>query len=425
MEAIREPLHLLLAEDVGATVLLTEKALEKSGVGTTLSIVNDGEEALQYLYREGRYREADDYREPNVILLDLNLPKVDGRVVLRKIKADEKLNRIPVVVMTNSDDPEDIRACYEAGASIYVTKPTRFEGYVELVKSVERYWKLAEVVRDPEMAQIAKAENVSTVSASSEAEPASKSIDLLVVDDDPPTVLLIETLLERSDQAFVVRSAGDRDEAFEQIEKRCPGCLILDHYLPGTNSLEIMKELGSRGYDIPVVLLTGSYDPRFSESALQCGATHVLHKGELSQFELGEIVIESIQKKGMTGIPPLEPPTASQSADLFGDLVETIDEAVVSTDKRGTVVYTSNKVRDTLGVEPITLLGKDAFASDGPFEGKLTHPKGGSEPQLSEIELSRGDGDGRRLQVRLMAVRPGEDGYEKSVVVIFKELIGS
>jgi two-component system response regulator len=99
--------------------------------------VEDGVEALDYLYRRGKYKSA---TRPDLILLDLNLPKKDGREVLAEIKSDDELKTIPVVVMTTSDADSDIRRAYALHANCYVTKPADFDAYVGLVQSIERFW---------------------------------------------------------------------------------------------------------------------------------------------------------------------------------------------------------------------------------------------------------------------------------------------
>lgn len=127
----------LLVEDNPGDVRLTREALNEGGRQIRLSVVNDGLEAMRYLRREGAYGGAE---RPNLILLDLNLPKKDGREVLSEIKADIDLRAIPVVVMTTSDAPPDIRRAYDLHANCYVTKPADFDDFVALVRSIEIFW---------------------------------------------------------------------------------------------------------------------------------------------------------------------------------------------------------------------------------------------------------------------------------------------
>lgn len=130
-------LGVLLVEDNPGDVRLTREALSEGGRQIRLNVVNDGLEAMRYLRREGAYSGAG---RPNLILLDLNLPKKDGREVLSEIKADKDLRLIPVVVMTTSDAPPDIRRAYDLHANCYVTKPADFGDFVTLVRSIETFW---------------------------------------------------------------------------------------------------------------------------------------------------------------------------------------------------------------------------------------------------------------------------------------------
>jgi CheY-like chemotaxis protein len=134
------PVEILLVEDSPNDVEMTVRALKNGRVSLTnhLTVARDGQEALDILFGRGNH---DRYR-PGLILLDLNLPKVDGREVLEKIKADPKLRRIPVVVLTVSNREEDVARCYDVGANTYITKPVRFEDFIKVVKTIKRYWIL-------------------------------------------------------------------------------------------------------------------------------------------------------------------------------------------------------------------------------------------------------------------------------------------
>lgn len=131
---------ILLAEDDADDRLLVREALAEGRVLNELRCVEDGEELLDYLRRQGRYADPETSPRPGLVLLDLNMPRKDGREALREIKADPDLRRIPVVVMTTSKAEEDIFRSYDLGASSYITKPVTFERLVELMKVMGRYW---------------------------------------------------------------------------------------------------------------------------------------------------------------------------------------------------------------------------------------------------------------------------------------------
>ena len=133
------PIHILLAEDDPDDRMLTRRALVESRMETTFAAVKNGEELMQYLRREGAYAEGEASR-PDLILLDLNMPRKDGREALREIKADPRLRSIPVVVLTTSKTEEDILRSYDLGVSSFIVKPVAFEALVEVVKTLGKYW---------------------------------------------------------------------------------------------------------------------------------------------------------------------------------------------------------------------------------------------------------------------------------------------
>ncbi|BAU08784.1 two-component response regulator [Fischerella sp. NIES-3754] len=131
------PIEILLIEDNPGDVELTKIALEDSKISVNLNIVEDGVEAIAFLRREGKYANVP---HPDIVLLDLNLPKKDGREVLAEIKADDKLKRIPVVVLTTSQAEEDVLKVYNLSANCYITKPVDFDQFVKIVQSIENFW---------------------------------------------------------------------------------------------------------------------------------------------------------------------------------------------------------------------------------------------------------------------------------------------
>ncbi|ATW87262.1 CheY-like chemotaxis protein [Halohasta litchfieldiae] len=137
--------EILLAEDNPGDVMLTKKALEKGKLANNLHVVTDGVEALEFLRREGEY---EDSPRPDIILLDLNMPRKDGQDVLKELKNDDDLCRIPVVVLTSSESEEDIAKSYELNANAYLTKPVDFDGFIEIVNRLENFW--FKVVKFPE-----------------------------------------------------------------------------------------------------------------------------------------------------------------------------------------------------------------------------------------------------------------------------------
>jgi len=138
MSSARDPVEILLVEDNPDDIEITRRALEKEQVRNELVVARDGQEALDILFS----REKNGLPKPGLILLDLNLPKVDGREVLEKIKADPKLKRIPVVVLTVVTREEDIVRSYDLGVNTFISKPVGFEEFIKVVTTIKEYWLL-------------------------------------------------------------------------------------------------------------------------------------------------------------------------------------------------------------------------------------------------------------------------------------------
>ncbi|MDS0281753.1 response regulator [Haloarcula onubensis] len=139
------PIEILLAEDNPGDVRLTEKALDTGDILNTLHVVDDGVEAMAFLRSEGEYEAAP---RPDLFLLDLNMPRMDGQAVLEAMAEDESLRRIPVVVLTSSEAKQDILDSYDRHANAYLTKPVDFDGFVDIVQRIEEFW-LTVVKRPP------------------------------------------------------------------------------------------------------------------------------------------------------------------------------------------------------------------------------------------------------------------------------------
>jgi len=129
--------HVLLVEDNPAYVLLVREAFEDSKAHCTLSVARDGREALDFVHRCGNFRDA---KRPDLILLDLNLPRIDGYEVLSRLKADEAFREIPVVILTTSQSLEDVHKAYSLAANCYVCKPLALDEFFKLMKALQEFW---------------------------------------------------------------------------------------------------------------------------------------------------------------------------------------------------------------------------------------------------------------------------------------------
>lgn len=131
---------ILLVEDDHGDQLLTCEALSESALAHRVVVVSDGEEALEYLKQTGRHSNAAEAPRPDLILLDLNMPRINGRQVAAKLKNDEELRTIPIVVLSTSDYHDDVAHCYKTGVNSYVHKPTSYDDFVATINAVEHYW---------------------------------------------------------------------------------------------------------------------------------------------------------------------------------------------------------------------------------------------------------------------------------------------
>ena len=136
----KESILILMADDDEDDRLMAKEALDEARLINKMEFVEDGVELIEYLYRRGKYEAWNDKLLPGLILLDLNMPRKDGREALKEIKADRQLQLIPIVVLTTSKAEEDVLRTYDLGVSSFITKPVTFEGLVEIMKSLAKYW---------------------------------------------------------------------------------------------------------------------------------------------------------------------------------------------------------------------------------------------------------------------------------------------
>jgi CheY-like chemotaxis protein len=136
----KKSIAILIADDDAEDRLLAKEALEESRLTNSLQFVENGEELMDYLFHRGKYANKEEFPTPGLILLDLNMPKKDGREALREIKADKDLRIIPIVVLTTSKAEEDILRTYDLGVSSFITKPVTFGALVDIMRTLSKYW---------------------------------------------------------------------------------------------------------------------------------------------------------------------------------------------------------------------------------------------------------------------------------------------
>ena len=141
----QEPFVVLMAEDDEHDILATRRAWKKHHISNPLYIVNDGEECLDFLHRRGKYSEPGTAPRPGILLLDIRMPKMDGLAVLKHIRQDEQLRRLPVVILTTSRAEEDRLRSYDFGANAYIVKPVGFNNFSDAVRTINLFWQLVDL----------------------------------------------------------------------------------------------------------------------------------------------------------------------------------------------------------------------------------------------------------------------------------------
>ena len=141
----KEPFLVLMAEDDEHDIVATRRAWKKHHIVNPLYVVYDGEECLDFLYHRGKYKDRDTMPHPGILLLDIKMPKMDGLAVLKYIRNDGHLRRLPVIILTTSKDDEDRVKSYNLGANAYIVKPVGFENFSEAVRTISLFWELVEL----------------------------------------------------------------------------------------------------------------------------------------------------------------------------------------------------------------------------------------------------------------------------------------
>ncbi len=136
---------ILMAEDNEHDIIATKRAFKKNNIVNPLHVVRDGEECLDYLHQRGKYSQPGTAPEPGILLLDIRMPKMDGLEVLEKLKADKNYSRLPVVILTSSQEEEDRLKSYDLGANAYIVKPVGFDNFGKAIKTINLFWQLVEL----------------------------------------------------------------------------------------------------------------------------------------------------------------------------------------------------------------------------------------------------------------------------------------
>lgn len=282
-------MEILLVEDSPTDRLMAVEALESAKLLNKLNVVENGEEAMAYLRREGEYRDA---KRPALILLDLNMPKKDGREVLAEIKSDPDLKYIPVVILTTSAAEEDVVRAYGDHANSYITKPVNFTRFTDAIASLGHYW-LEMVTLPPEHPTPAKP--VPQV-----RRETQRTFRVLMVEDNPVDVLFLEDALETSSLGqFHLRHVSRVSDLAAVLKAGQFDIIITDLGLPDVQGLDSFRKIRDLAPDLPIIVLTGDSDESAGIASLREGAQDYLVKGELSGRAVARAIRYAVDKRNI------------------------------------------------------------------------------------------------------------------------------
>lgn len=284
-------IEILLVEDSPTDRLIAVEALERSLMLNSVNVVENGVDALSYLRREGPFAEA---RRPDLILLDLNLPKKDGREVLAEIKADPALKLIPVIVLTTSEAEENLLEPDGSRVS-YITKPVDFGRFTEALAALGGYG--VEVVTLPTETTLERIARQSPVAALP-THPLDGVLRLLLIEDNPTDVLLFRDAIDSNGLvSFELTHVARLADAREQLRACSFDLVVTDLSLPDSQGLETFRQVRAWASNLPTIVLTGLDDEAVGISAMREGAQDYLIKGQLTGRAVARAARYAIDKR--------------------------------------------------------------------------------------------------------------------------------
>lgn len=260
-----------------------------------LNVVKTGKEGLQYLSRSGRFEGV---VRPDLILLDLNLPGLDGREVLKEIKSNHSLRQIPVVILTTSEADLDILKSYSMGANCYIVKPVDFDTFSKIVAQIEEFW--FSVVKLPTHELVGKYDT-STANKGrlpTFQEVAKRPIQVLHVEDsDADADLVSESLGGLSDPRFIPKKVARLSDAFDYLKDHSVDVVLLDLSLPDSHGFETLSRFLEKAPNLPIVVLTGAEERELGVQSVREGAQDYLFKGQIESERLRRVILHAIERK--------------------------------------------------------------------------------------------------------------------------------
>jgi chemotaxis family two-component system response regulator Rcp1 len=285
------PLELLIVDDNAGDVRLTRAALEDAKLNIRVSVARNGEEAMAYLQRTGRFATA---KRPDLVLLDINLPRISGLEVLERARTDDALHDLPIIMVTGSDADLDVSTATRWAASAYITKPVRAADVIAAVGAIDPRWvSNASVVGAPVFARVdAKASPDASMIENDPDRPT-----LLLVEDNPGDAGLVERCLRHElNGRWSCRWVKRMSAALEVLATQAVEIVVLDLNLPDASGISGVERLRAAWPHTPIVVLTGLDDESRAEAAIRAGAQDYLMKDRIDGESLSRAVRYAVER---------------------------------------------------------------------------------------------------------------------------------
>lgn len=274
---------LLVAEDDAEDRMLLLEAIKQTEFIKDCRFVEDGEETMDYLLHRGKFADSLIAPRPGLIVLDLNMPRKDGRQTLKEIKANPMLRSIPVVILTSSRSEDDILKSYDMGASTFISKPSGMDEFATAVKSIGEYWFRYAHLPVPV------------------SKTVGKKIRVLLIEDDEEDYIITRNFLEELDDIKCdLKWVSTFEDAIETIKQGGVDLCLLDYRLGEKDGLQVMRDLAAEGCNFPVLFMTGQGHERIAVDAMKSGATDYLVKQHLSKEMLRRSILNALEQSELS-----------------------------------------------------------------------------------------------------------------------------
>jgi two-component system, chemotaxis family, response regulator Rcp1 len=274
--------EILLVDDNPADTDLTSEVLSRNGCPSHIHAVVNGADAIALLRREGKYANA---IFPDFMILDLNLPKKDGRAVLAEVKADPVLRKIPIAIFSTSEARQDIVRSYELGANCYVSKPGNLRDFISAVTSIGEFWFGTSTARRGTMNIDGPMNNGHT--------------HVLLIEDNPGDADLVRLRLIEGDSGVNVSSVNRLADGLASMAKEPPSVVLLDLNLPDSHGADTFRKVLEQAPGVPVVILSGQDDEVLAMKALHQGVQDYLVKGDITSNHLERAMRYAIERQAL------------------------------------------------------------------------------------------------------------------------------